>query len=324
MSTTATRPGIVHDGGGLTLFDLRELPWEPHIGIPGGRQKTLSQAPDGTSLIQVTWIPAGYKGAGRPKRHFHSTVHERGIVLFGDLPMREYLSPDDDHGRPVVFREGYFMDRKPGSVHGIDPDRTSDVGFVMLEWRTGPGTFLTEPGAEQETVVLEASPEASDRPLAPDGSPPWIIADSGGLKLIDTRAMPWEPLQGIAGAQMQALTRSPEGWTECVILHMLPRALGGEPHRHYHSTVHEFGYALDGELPMREYASVADDIGQRVLFREGYFMDRRPGSIHGIDTSRVSPTGYTFLEWRNGPGTYLREPGMERETIVMPAAEIPA
>ena len=39
------RPGVVHEGGGLTLLDLRELPWEPHLGIPGGLQKTLATAP---------------------------------------------------------------------------------------------------------------------------------------------------------------------------------------------------------------------------------------------------------------------------------------
>ena len=33
--------------------------------------------------------------------------------------------------------------------------------------------------------------------------------------------------------------------------------------------------------------------------------------------------GFTFLEWRDGPLTYLAEPGVERETTVLPAARLP-
>lgn len=324
MSAKENRPGVVHDGGGLRLLDLRELPWEPHMGIPGGLQKTLSRAPAGWSQVQVTWIPPGLTAGDRPERHFHRTVHERGLVLFGDLPMREYLSEDDVTGRPVIFREGFFMDRRPGSVHGIDPHLTSQAGFMMLEWRSGPGTFLWEDGADQETTVLEASAVASDGPLAPAGSPPWVVADSGKLTLLDTRAMPWEPLAGIPGASVKPLTRHADGWTDTVILFIppLPADPAAEPHGHLHRTVHEHGYVLGGELPMREYASADDDVGVRVRFHQHCYMDRAPGSVHGLDTTRASVDGFTFLEWRDGPYTYLSEPGIEQETKVLPAARL--
>jgi hypothetical protein len=51
-------------------------------------------------------------------------------------------------------------------------------------------------------------------------------------------------------------------------------------------------------------------------------MDRAPGSIHGVDLTRQSPTGFTILEWRSGPGTYLREPTADTETTVLSAAEL--
>src|SRR5579871_4952623 len=154
----------------LSLLDTREMPWEGCPGIPGGRQKVLSRDDAGEPSVQLTWIPAGLE-LGEPERHFHRTVHERGLVLFGELPMREYRSPEDDRGRPVLFRQGFYMDRAPGSVHGIDPERSSSVGFVMLEWRTGPGTYLAEPRAADETVVLPASREVDDvNPLRPPGS----------------------------------------------------------------------------------------------------------------------------------------------------------
>lgn len=331
MTTSATpatlggaQPGVVHEGGGLRLVDLRELPWEPHMGIPGGLQQTLVRHPDGWSQVQVTWIPPGLKGGDRPERHFHRSVLERGIVLFGQLPMREYAGPDDRHGVPVLFREGFFMDRRPSSVHGIDPDQASATGFVMLEWRTGPGTFLWEDGAHEETIMLDAERRPGTRALKPDGAPPWVVVDSGGLTLLDTRAMPWEPHDGIPGASVRVLTRAPEGHTDTVILQLppLPADLAAEPHRHFHRTVHELGYVLGGELPMREYASEDDDVGVRVRFHEGCFMDRAPGSVHGLDPSRATVPGFTFLEWRDGPGTYLHEAGMETETVVLPAARL--
>ena len=127
MRTAEHRPGAVHDGGGLTLLDLREPPWEPHVGVAG------------------------------------------------DLPMREYLSEDGTRGRPVVLREGFVRDGQPGSVHGIDPHLASRAGFTMLEWRSGPSTFLWADGADQETTMFEASAQASDALLAPAGSPPWAV-----------------------------------------------------------------------------------------------------------------------------------------------------
>ena len=102
---------------------------------------------------------------------------------------------------------------------------------------------------------------------------------------------------------------------------MAPRTAGGSHERHYHKTVHERGYCLGGELPMREFAGVADEVGDRGLFHEGVFMDRRPGSVHGVDNGRESAVGFTFLEWRSGPKTYLLEDDIESETIVLPAAE---
>jgi hypothetical protein len=305
----------------LTLLDTREMAWEPCPGIPGGNQKVLSRDANGVPCVQLTWIPPGLSHA-EPSRHYHQTVRERGLVLFGELPMREYASPDDERGRPVVFRQGYYMDRAPGSVHGIDPDVSSAVGFVMLDWRTGPGTYLLEPGADRETVVLPASREIDDTtPLCAADAPAGTVVDSGKLRLLDTRAMAWEVMPGIRGARWKVLSRDDAGNSSAVLIWMAPRSTGGSHERHYHKTVRENGYCLGGELPMREFASVADDVGERVLFREGLYMDRGPGSIHGVDSGRESAVGFTFLEWRSGPKTYLLEDDVASETIVLPAGD---
>ncbi len=93
-----------------------------------------------------------------------------------------------------------------------------------------------------------------------------------------------------------------------VFIHWLPA--GGfpsvePPHRHYHRSVREFAYVLSGELPHWEYANGRGAAGEMVLFREGFFMDRRPGSIHGLEPGPVSSIGCTLLMWRDG----LRDDG---------------
>ena len=321
MSTSSRGLGIVVDRGGLVLRDTREMPWVDLPGIPGAKQKVLVRDADGEPSVQFTWLPPGLR-SDRPERHFHKTVLERGYVLFGELPLREFASIDDEQGRPVLFKEGYYMDRRPGSVHGLDFDNPSPVGFLILEWRTGPGTYLGEPRAAEETTVLDASVGTNDTPLCPPGSPHWVVVDSGNLCLLDTRAMPWTELPGMKMAKMKVLSLAAAGHTEVVILNLAPRPTGGAPMRHFHRTVREAGLVLDGDLPMREYLSMEDDIGERVCFQKGYFMDRAPGSIHGVDTSRSSGIGFTFLEWRAGPGTYLLEPEAATETPDFPARQL--
>jgi len=308
----------------LTLLDTRDMPWEPMPGIPGAMQKVLSRDLDGDPRVQITWMPPGLRH-DEPSRHYHRTVHERGFALFGELPMREYASVEDERGRPVLFRAGYYMDRLPGSVHGIDPDASSSVGFMMLDWRTGSGTYLREESAAQETALLPASREIDDAtPLHPEDAPAGTVVDSGKLRLLDTRAMAWEPMPGIRGARWKVLSRDDAGEAAVSIIWMAPREPGGGHERHYHRTVHERGFCLGGELPMREFASVEDDLGERVRFHEGVYMDRRPGSVHGVDATRGTATGFTFLEWRSGPKTYLFEDDVETETTILEAAPPPS
>ena len=54
----------------------------------------------------------------------------------------------------MVFREGYFMDRRPGSIHGNECTVTSPTGCVILMWREGTGNWLDEPNAPQETIEV--------------------------------------------------------------------------------------------------------------------------------------------------------------------------
>jgi hypothetical protein len=315
--------GLVIDRPDLKLVDTREMPWEDHEGIPQAKQKVLAWDDEGHPAVQFTWMNPG-RDKAPPKRHYHSTVHEHGFALFGELPMREYESLEDERGRPVLFKRGYYMDRLPGSIHGIDPDLSPDIGFVMLDWRDGPGTYLQEEAAKRESVLLSASREIDTvNPLFPAGSPPETVVDSGKLRLLDTRAMAWEPMPTLPGAQWKVLSRDDAGEAEVFMIWVGPRPTGGAAQRQYHKTVLERGFCVDGELAMREFNGVDDEVGERVLYKQGLFMDRSPGSGYGVDVSRQNTVGFTFLGWRTGTGTFAGEKGSDAETTVLPAADLP-
>ena len=155
--------GVVYENEAVRLLDTRELPWatpaegEPFHGT-GVKVKVLARDDDGAPLVQLLWIPAGtpsFSPGGLRERHYHRTVREFVCTLEGELPFREYPELDGE-GVPVVSKQGYFLDRRPGpaSGHGMDGERVSEVGCVMLEVRTGAGSQMAEHGSERETVVL--------------------------------------------------------------------------------------------------------------------------------------------------------------------------
>jgi hypothetical protein len=63
---------------------------------------------------------------------------------------------------------------------------------------------------------------------------------------------------------------------------------------------------MSGELVMREYDGDDDKEGRRIVEKEGFYFDRRPGSWHGLDHTAPSAVGSTWLEWRIGPVAYQR------------------
>ena len=155
-------PSIVIKRPDLTLLDTRALEWiEPPPGEmfhgTGAKFRALSRHPDGWVRVYQVYVPPGTKGighGGKPDRHYHRTVHEWGYVLFGELALIEYDGLDDLVGQTVVYREGFFFDRSPGSVFGLHPELVSPTGVMIIEWRTGPGSSAQEAGSEHETVSI--------------------------------------------------------------------------------------------------------------------------------------------------------------------------
>ena len=184
------------------MVDTTEQPWQPNGGIPGGRMKVLARHEDGWESALLNWLPPDL-GGGDPHRHYHRSVRERGLVFDGELPMVEFEQGAPGPGEAVLFRAGFYMDRGPGCLHGLDPERMSASGFTILEWREGPGTYLMEEAAAGESVVEGAPSET--RPLTLAGRP-GVVIERDDLRLLDTHALPWEASGPEPGVRLQALT----------------------------------------------------------------------------------------------------------------------
>jgi hypothetical protein len=313
--------GIVIDWPDLRRLDTREMPWADFPGLAGTKIKVLSRDEQGTPMVFLQWIPpGGFPSVALPHRHYHRSVREFAYVLDGELPHWEYESPDDA-GEMVLFREGLFMDRRPGSIHGLEPGPVSAVGCTLLMWRDGTGTMVDEPDFAEQTV---------DVPYPAGGALPWsvraggpggVVLDRPDVTLLDTREMQWEDFPGLEGARVKMLSRDDAG-NGVTWLIWLPGELPsvGRPHRHYHRTIREFSFMLAGELPHWEYRDAEQQQGDLVVVREGWFMERQPGSVHGLEVGPSSETGCVLLQWRTGVGNYLNEPEAAYETIDVPYA----
>ncbi len=150
--TTTQRAGVVLDRPDVTVLDTRAMAWEEFEGLAGARIKVLSRDDQGEPAVFLVWLPPGRLISELPHRHYHRSVHEYGFTLSGELPHWEYANAEQQQGDLIVFREGYFMHRRPGSLHGLEPGPTSPTGCVVLMWRSGPGTWMDEPGFADETV----------------------------------------------------------------------------------------------------------------------------------------------------------------------------
>lgn len=167
-----------------------------------------------------------------------------------------------------------------------------------------------------------------------------VVYESASTTIIDTREMPWvdplpgEALHGLPGAKAKVFSRFANGEPRVQFMFVPPAltsyiSLDGEPERHYHRTVRECVYLLDGELQFREYQDPAQTEGVPVRYQPGYLLDRRPGSTgtHGVDGRNPSMVGSVSLTWVDAPGANVAGPdeaGTETVVVTQAAAEAAA
>jgi hypothetical protein len=101
---------------------------------------------DGEPVLSLSWVPPGLTSfhPDGPEIHYHRSIVERMFVLAGEMTLLECGGFDEEVRTPVTYRPGYFIDRRPGSVHGIDPDQPSPIGLLYLEWVIGKGSVYAE------------------------------------------------------------------------------------------------------------------------------------------------------------------------------------
>jgi hypothetical protein len=264
----------------VRVVDVRAMPWNEHPGVPGGRIKVLAADAEGSPAVTLNWLPP-VLAAHAPERHYHRTVVEHGYALSGELPIREYHDRDDVAGELVVFRSGYFFRRLPGSVHGVDPaPRKPGIGFLILEWRSGPGTYLWEEGAEHETVSL-ALPEGAVQPAAEvRAGAGGVVRDREDVTIVDTRASSWEAHPWLAGARATVLC-SDAGGVPAAMLSWI----GDECRSAGAAEVLRLGYVLAGRLALPGHDGM--------LEAECFYEPASDGAPRALDAP-----GALVLEWR--------------------------
>jgi hypothetical protein len=282
---------------GTNWVDTRDMEWGSFPGLSIGRVKNLAWMDNGAPLVQIVVLPSGELGIDLPHRHEHKTVYEHAYHLSGDFPHSEWAAPDAPL-ETTYMREGYFLDRKPGSIHGNEylfpPTATQ-----LLVWRSGTGNWLEDEGAETETIDVEFQgfepAKFTDALQSEFGT--GIVFDRAGARLYATRDMFWEPLNGSELAKQRILVRGKDGEPSVRQIFIpagtttpveeLPKQEGDW----------EFAYLVEGELP------VAGPDGP-IVAKAGYFMTRSPGAPNGLAPVAPSEAGAMFMQFRWGPETF--------------------
>jgi len=298
MSNTVDTPeAVVSVHEGITWTDMRTMDWGTFPGLGGGLVKVMHVDEENVPYVMAVWMPPGELPVEYPHRHYHASVYEHAYHLGGDLPHGEWSGPDDDH-ELVIFREGYFLDRKPGSIHGLDR-MYSDTGAIVLSWRSGTGNWVDEPDAPTETLNVDIDTDAfvskTGDQVTRGAARTGVVLDRSGARVLDTREMDWDPL-GDGAARVRVLTRDHAGEPTVRIVFLPPGeesvlALATGPEDHEFATVLEGEYTVPGaDGPLR--------------IKEGYFMNRAPGAPQGLVAAGPSVTGAVVLQWRMGPETF--------------------
>src|SRR5262249_41586525 len=151
-----------------------------------------------------------------------------------------------------------------------EPGFATEVGCTMLCWREGPDagnveTVAYEPGWKRPSA-------ASEHP--PDGSA-GRVRKRDDVTILDARQMHWEAFDGIPGGRrMKVLVRFSNGAASAHVSWSPPGLIPGLelPRRHYHRTVTENFFILDGELPHWEYGDRSQVEGDLTMLRAGWYL----------------------------------------------------
>jgi hypothetical protein len=199
----------------------------------------------------------------------------------------------------VRYKEGFFLDRPPYSVHGFEENRRleSQMGALLLIMREGKHSVSAIPGhpvySEEYKTVKE-----------------W-----GRPRIINTiDKMPWKDDPQVAGASIKCLADD-RGKGFRVLLRSLPK--GWQPKSNvtfgrasYYRQAHQFLFVLSGDLSLRGFASPGVP-AEKIELEKYTFLDRPPKAIIGLASGLATREGCVWLEATYAKGVSLSEESIE-------------
>ena len=258
------------------------IPWSDDPDIPGFKQKLLHQDPDSGAVVRLWYVPPGWGRDilnGKPDRHYHQTVIERGYHIYGDFPHWEFDDAADPEGTCVLLSTGMFMDRPVMSLHGLQPEPVSQAGAVILYWNTGRGTSIREPGFELETINV---------PFNGEGSGDW--PEFNAARLEQTMDLPWEPHQRVRGWKWKPLASASHGSGAVSLVHIPTDWAADKPVAL--ATTPGWLFAVHGDLRLAAGS-------ESLLLGEGDYLELDAPEALQLGTEPCTETGCTAL-WVGG------------------------
>ena len=315
MTELRQGPGVIRSRPNITILDTREMEWEDLDGVEGAKVKVLStfpetESPDRYPSAYLAWLPPGAVWPLGGEAQAQGGNHpEFAFVLEGSLQLTE-LDAAGGGRRRFDLPVSSFWCRAPGTEARYLLRGDSPTGSVFLHCRPGPAAWPIPCEARTDWVDAPPAPATATRPVTDQQAP--------ALQVLDSLAMEWESFPGLKGSSFKALALFESGEPYVALMWIQPGPfLARYPYRHYHSSLRECMFVLEGEFPRWEYEDAEDQEGQFVWWRRGFYMDRPPGSLHG-GPAKYSPVGVVTLFWRSHPGNWVNEPSAADENVEVP------
>jgi hypothetical protein len=280
----------------VRVLDTERMPWER---LPIWDRKVLFENAETKDHLMIIYVPPGWPGGAI---HYH-TFHEWAYGLAGDLTNNEYTSPDQRVGPLVQYREGYFLDRPPYSLHGGEKNRVdSQVGGLMLIMEEGGRTIGVSPGARGYSEEYKQVKQ-------------WAVP-----RLIDTIGMlPWEPEGSVPGLQVKRLVDDQSRGFR-VIMRWLPTGWNSSQSSqfarpYFYKQAYQFNFVLSGELKIQTYKAPGEK-AEQIALSKYFYVERAPMSIFGLADGVVSERGCVWLEATYARGTSISNAPIEAPNYV--------
>jgi hypothetical protein len=304
MKSIPTPAGTVIARADVTVLDTREMPWEGTDWVlPRALQRVLSSDDDGDGVVYQRFLTAWTPDPAISSSGYR-LAHEQYLCLEGEFSHHE-RGVDGEDDELVVFREGVWMDRAPGSLTSgvVDvPVGVKGLGWMVVEDDAYVGlresASLVRDLPHPQRAVVDPPPSGGDRAARHDPAA-GIRLTTDFVRVVDSREMTWEDHPLLPGARLKALSRRADGDPTVAIVGIPagPYPAAMLPWRGTND-FRELLYVLEGELHLRQYDGPDDDEGIPVVLREGFWVDRRPGSVFGFDAGECTPSGVTYLTFR--------------------------